>query len=94
MSARKAPTDIGERIRAVEVNVEQLLKDGLRREEQLDDVAEELKDINAAIQEFKLEMARYKGAFGALLLLLSGVATALSWLGAPLWAWIRGTKAS
>lgn len=57
-------TSINERLAVVEVQVEQLIEDGGRREEKQDTILEELK----ALRE---ELNRYKGFLGGIAFVLS-----------------------
>lgn len=84
---------MGERVASLETHVEQLLEDGLRREQKQTEAHEaflaKLTGLEDKFDTAQLELARYKGFGGAILLMLSAMGTALGllfkpWL-LPLW---------
>lgn len=71
--------DIGERVRAVEVRVEQLV------DNDIPEIKETLAELKESVTIFTTEMARYKGIMGALFLMASAVGTLIWKLAAPAW---------
>lgn len=77
-----------ERIRALEIRVEQLLEDGLRREEKQELILEDVKILLEKLGEVKTEMARQKGFMGAIVWVAAALGTAVYNFAGPIWKWI------
>lgn len=93
MRARKGQTlDIGERLVAVETKVDQLMEDGLTREEKLDNLKETIDELKTSVQEFKSEIAKYRGFVGGALFVVTGLGVVLMNVFGPLWGWFTKAK--
>lgn len=80
---------IGERVRAVEVHVEQLLEDGLRREEKQEEILVEVKKLSDTVGAIQDELNKYKGFLGGIIWLATAMGVAIYKLAGPLYEWFK-----
>ena len=81
-----------ERIAALEVHVEQLLEDGLRREEKQDEILTEIRKLRELHDAQKSELDRYKGFFGGAIWCLTAMGFVVMKFAAPIYAWVMRIK--
>lgn len=84
--------NVGERVAVVETHVEQLLEDGLRREEKQDEILTEVKKLLEAHNKREIEMNRYKGFLGGVVWILTAMGFVLWKFGEPFWTWVTKLK--
>jgi hypothetical protein len=83
---------VGERVAVVETHVEQLLEDGLRREDTQRETLEEVKALREALTAIKDEMNRYKGFLGGAAWVITAMGVAVWKFAGPVYAWIMRIK--
>ena len=79
---------VGERVAVVERDVEQLLEDGLRREEKQEEILASVKVLAGKLDAIKAEQDRYKGFLGGVLWVLVAMGAIVAKLGLPIYTWV------
>lgn len=92
MARMKAPKDDAVAIAVLETKVDQLMEDGLRREEHITAMRAEVGEMKDAVNEFKAEITKYRGFMGGAVFVITGMGVIVMKFIGPIWDWITKVK--